>query len=64
MSVKAIESVGPLRTRSAEPVVHRYKSFDPKSRRAALTLAGSFNEASPLQDLEVSSYRRLRHVER
>jgi hypothetical protein len=60
MGLQTVEAIGPLGMGAAKPVVHGQQALELKSRRAALAVTGSADEACALQNLEVLSDSRLR----
>lgn len=60
MSFEPVEAVGPLRVRTAEPVVHRSQAVELESRGAALALTSPADQAGSLQHLEVLGDSGLR----
>lgn len=59
MGFWTVKAVGPTGMRVAEPVVHWEQALELESRGAALAVAGSADEASALQHLEVFGDGRL-----
>src|SRR5579862_8759282 len=59
MRLQTVEAVGPFGVGAAEPVVYWEQALKLKSRRAALAVASSADQAGPLQHLEVLGDRRL-----
>jgi hypothetical protein len=59
MGLQAVEAVGPLGVRPAEPVIHWEQAFELKSGGTALAVADSADQAGTLQHLEVLGDGRL-----